>query len=341
MAVRTSYIVTKRADKTSDIAGTLKVGKALFAGGTQLPTLTSGTIKYVDGNRASSGDGSTWDKAYITIQEGITGAGGRGTVFIAPLDMAAGATDPGSYEENLVIAATHESLSLIGVTRGRTQGGLPQLKDGATTTDPILTIRAPGCLIMNLGLNGAGNTGGSILLDDDASTKTAFGTTIANCHFKNAKASGNASTGGAISWAATGGAWQVRIADSLFYNCRAGIVLKGTTSSRPQDVVIENCVFQSSANTNVDADIYLAGGSGINGLTIRDCEFSTVDVPAYATSPAAARYLDLTNCTNGILVGSRFACTGKTFGAAGNAAKIPATVRIAECHQEDAIITRT
>jgi len=60
---------------------------------------------------------------------------------------------------------------LIGVSRGRTQGGLPQLKDGTETTAAILTIRAPGCLIANLGFNGSGNTGGGILLDADASTK--------------------------------------------------------------------------------------------------------------------------------------------------------------------------
>lgn len=299
-------------------------------------------IWYVDGNVSSSGDGESWTKAKKTIQEAVTAASAGDTIFIAAIDMDTGATDPGSYEENIIIPPATDGLALIGISRGRTQGGLPQIKDGSTTTSPILTIRSPGCLLMNLGFNGAGNTGGSVVMDDDSSTKTAFGTSIINCHFKNAKSSGAAATGGAISWAATGGAWQVLISGCHFYNCRAGIVLKGTGQSRPQDVVIENCTFMSSAKTTVDADIYLAGGSGVNGLIIRDCVFATVDVPAYAATPDAARYLELTGCTNGVVSNCTFACTGKTFGdGTVNAAEIPTTVRFNNCYQEDAIITRT
>jgi hypothetical protein len=277
---------------------------------------------------------------YTTIQAAVTAANDRDVVLVTVPDMAAGACDPTSYTENVVIAAGKSGISIIGIPSNRTQGGLPQLKKSAADS-PLLTVRAPGCTIKNMGFNGAGATAGGILLDDDASTKSAFGTIVENCHFKNLKGSGNASTGGAIYWSSLGGAWQILVKDCHFYNCRAGVVLTGTGSSRPQDVVIDNCTFLASANTTVDADIYLAGGSGVDGLIIRNCEFAVVDVPAYASSPAAARYLDLTGCTNGLMVGCRFACTGKTFGAAGNAAKIPTTVRMAECHQEDAIITRT
>lgn len=308
--------------------------------------IANGDIYYVDGtNGTTTGDGLTWATALSTIQAAVDKLGVNGTIYVAPKEMAAAATDPGSYSESVIIGADNAGTAIIGVSRGRTQGGLPQMKVGTTTTNPILTIRAPGCLIANMGINGAGATGGGILLDDDSSTKTAIGTTIENCHFKNCKATGAAATGGAIYWNTTGGAWQVLIKDSHFYNCRAGIVLRGTSVSRPQDVVIDGCTFMSSANTTIDADIYLAGGSGVNGLIIRDCDFATVDVPAYATSPTAARYMDLTNCTNGIVSHCTFAClvnpaaTEVTFGAAGTAAKIPTTVRIAGCTGESSSTT--
>ena len=279
-------------------------------------------------------------RVYSTIQGAIDACtGGRGdVVLVLPRLMAAGATDPTSWAETLIIAASQSNVSLVGIPINRTQGGLPQVKKGSGST-ALLTIRAPGCLIKNLGFNGIDATGGGILLDDDASTKSAFGTTIENCHFKNCQGSAAATTGGAIMWSAAGGAWQVRIKDCIFYKNRAGIVMKGTSGSIPQDVVIENCDFTSNVNTTVDADIYVAA-DGIIGLVIKNCNFATVDVPAYATSPDAARYIKLGAGTKGAIFGCRFACvsdtagTEYTFGVAGTAAIIPTTVRIAGCFGE-------
>lgn len=298
---------------------------------------------YVDSDNGSdsANNGSSVNKATATIQQAIDNAARGDIIYVRAKAMATGATDPASYEENLVIPADKDMLSIIGIGTGRTQGGLPQLKDGATTTDPILTIRAPGCAISGLGFNGAGNTGGNILLDDDGSTKTAFGTTMDNCHFKNAKGSGNAETGGAIMWTAAGNAWQIRVTDSLFFNCRGGIIVKNTTGSNPTDIVIENCDFMATANTNVDADIYVPAANGMNGVMIKKCNFGTVDVPAYASSPAAARYIYLGSDTKGSIIDCNFACisqgtSAKTFGAAGTAVIAPTTVRMAGCHGEAA-----
>lgn len=298
---------------------------------------------YVDADNGSdsANNGKSVDKATATVGQAITNAARGDVIFVRAKAMSTGATDPASYEENIVIPADKDMLSITGIGTGRTQGGLPQFKDGTGTTTAILIVRAPGCSIANIGFNGAGNTGGNILLDDDGSTKTAFGTTIDNCHFKNAKSSGAASTGGAIAWAATGNAWQVRIKDSLFYNCRAGIVVKNTTGSVPQDVVIENCDFTSSVNTNVDADIYIPDANGIIGLMVKKCNFGTVDVPAYATSQDAARYIKVGSATKGSIIDCNFACisqgtSAKTFGASGDAVIVPTTVRMAGCHGEAA-----
>jgi len=294
-----------------------------------------GNIWYVDGtNGSDSNSGKTPSKAFSTIQTAVTRAAGGDTVLVLPKAITDFTGDPTSYAETVTIAATKPGLSLIGVPRGLTQGGLPQIKIGAGTT-AMLTIRAAGCFIANLGFNGASSTGGGILLDDDYSAKTAFGTTIWGCHFKNCKKHAtNGSLGGAIMWSATGNAWQIRIQNCRFYKNVADIVLIGTSSTVPQDVVIEDCVF-SGPIASVDVNIY-TGGSGINGLIIRNCDFQAFPGIGSGTN---AKNLVLTGSV-GIMVGCRFGCTGKTFGAAGNNL-VPTTVFMADCYQEDAIITRT
>ena len=314
--------------------GVSSLGIPQVGGGFPFPP-AGGRAWFVDGSRGGdSQSGKDPARAVATIQEAVTLAGVGDIIFVYPKTMTAGATDPVDYAETIIIPAGKANLSIIGVPRGLTQGTLPQIKKGSGST-ALLTVRSPGCLIANLGFNGSGSTGGGILLDSDGSTKDAFGTTIVGCHFKNCKGSAAAATGGAIMWGANGGGWNVRIEGCDFLDNRAGIVLLGTGVSVPKNIVIKNNIFYSSANTNVDCDIYLAAGSGVNGLVITGNDFATVDVPGYATSPTAARYLDLTNCVNGMLARNMFAClvnpaaTEVTFGASGTAAKIPVTVRMA------------
>ena len=194
-----------------------------------LNTKTGGNHWFVDGNKTNSGDGKDADGAFKTIAEAITASQAYDVIHIFPKKITDYTGDPSSYEENLTIPFTKPGLVLLGESRGLTQGGLPQLKDGATTTQHILRVRAPGCLIANLGFNGSGNTGGGILLDDDYATKSAFGTTITGCHFKNCKGTTatNALTGGAINWPSAGNAWQVKIIGNQFYRNVGDIVLPG------------------------------------------------------------------------------------------------------------------
>lgn len=294
-------------------------------------------IWYVDGTNGNDSDvGNAPNRAFATIQAAVTAASRTDIILIRPKAMATGATDPSDYAETIIIPADKDGLALIGINTGRTQGGLPQIKKGSGST-ALLTIRAPGCLIANLGFNGASATGGGILLDDDSSTKTAIGTTIYNCHFKNCKGSTatNAATGGAIQWASTGCAWQVLISSCRFYKNVGDIVLLGTSVSVPQDVIIENCVFSGPA-ASVDCQLYLAGGSGMNGVIVRDCEFPAMPAIGSGTN---ARYIDMTGCV-GQLVNCHFASivspTGSegTFAAAGSLAKVPATVFITSCWGE-------
>lgn len=318
----------------SDVANYIpafKYGHKLYPQNMIVPgmPLEGGKVWFVDGDKSTGGAGGTWEDAFATIQAAITAASAGDVIYIAGRTHTDYTGDPVSYEENLTIPWVTSSLSLIGVSRGLTQGGLPQIKDGATTTQHILRIRAPGCLIANLGFNGAGNTGGGILLDDDYSTKSAFGTTIAGCHFKNCKGSTatDSRTGGAINWPSAGNAWQVRIVGNRFYKNVGDIVLPGTTNTRPQDVVIEDNHF-SPIGASTDCNIYLAGGSGVNGVTINRNTFG--NIPALG-SGSIVRYIDVTGCV-GMITNNVFGCpvnatdTELTFGAAGTACKVPTTV---------------
>jgi hypothetical protein len=290
-----------------------------------------GNVWFVDGTNGSDGNnGKSLKSPVATVQKAVDLAAAGDAIYVMPKDMGVDG-EPGSYAETIIIPATKDRLTIMGVSHGRTQCGLPQIKKGSGST-ALLTIRAQGCLIANLGINGASATGGGILLDDDGSTKSAAGTTIIGCHFKNCKGSTatDAATGGAIQWASTGGAWQVLIKGNRFYKNVGDIVLIGTSASVPQDVVIEDNIFSGPA-ANVDCHLYLAGGSGMNGVIIRNNDFPCF--PAIAAG-SNVKNLALTGCI-GSLVGNTFGTTGKTFGAAGNNL-VPATVFMSDNYQEPA-----
>jgi len=269
-----------------------------------------GDVWFVDGTNGVSGNnGKGFSTAVNTIQAAVTLAGPGDTIYVTAKDLTDFTGDPTSYAETIIIPAATSNLSIIGVSRGRTQGGLPQIKIGAGST-ALLTIRAPGCLIANMGFNGAGSTGGGILLDDDYATKSAFGTSIIGCHLKNCKTdSTDGTTGGAIMWSAAGNAWQVLISGNKFYRCLTDICLIGTSNTVPQDVTIENNEFSNSP-ADTDVNIY-SGGSGFGGgLMIRNNVFGAV--PAIG-SGSVALYTSLN--LGGTSPAGSF--TDNVFGAAG------------------------
>ena len=301
-----------------------------------------GNVLLVDGDSGSDTDERL---PYLTIQAAVTAASQGDTIYVKALegDSASGDTDPDSYTENITIPAGKDGLSIVGVSRGLAQGGQPQIKVGTTTTSPIITVEAFGVMLAGLTINGAGATGGGVkIVSDDTvgATKDAGGLVVQGCHFKNCKSSAAAATGGAIYWSTDGGAWYVSIYGNEFIDCRAGICMLGSGISVPRHVKIVGNRFGSSANTTVDADIYVAG-SGIVDLFIDGNVFATVDAPAHASSPDAARYIQLAAGTSGLISNNVFACltgptgnTELTFGAAGTAAIVPTTVRFAQNYGE-------
>jgi len=296
-----------------------------------------GDVWYVDGtNGSTGGDGRSWNKAYSTIQLAVTAAGPGDTIYVTAKDLTDFTGDPTSYAETIIIPAATSNLSIIGISRGPTQGGLPQIKIGAGAV-AMLTIRAPGCLIANLGFNGASSTGGGILLDDDYATKCAFGTSIIGCHFKNCKVTTTvAATGGAIYTTSAGNCWQCSFIGNHFYKNEGDIVLVGTSNTVPQDWVIRDNLFSGPA-ASVNCNLYLAGGSGVNGVII-DNNIFPCD-PALSSGDENVN-CELTGCV-GVYSRNMHGFTGLTMGdGTVTGGVIPTTVFMVANYQEDAIITR-
>ena len=290
--------------------------------------LEGGKVWFVDGDKSTGGAGATWEDAFVTLVAAEAAASAGDVIFVAAKTMAKTDTDPGSYTENLTIDTPQ--LSIIGVSRGRTQGGLPQIKVGSTTTQAIIRVRAPGVLIMNLGINGVSATGGGIRFDDNGGTTYAsFGGSVIGCHFKNCKGTTatNAATGGAIQL--SGAPWQMYFGGNRFYKNVGDIAILDTSTSAPQDIVIEDNAFSGPA-TSVDCNIY-TGGSGVaSGLVIRNNTFEGLP---NITSGTNKQFLMLTGST-GILADNTFAASTaeggseETFGATANNL-VPTTVFMA------------
>ena len=306
--------------------------QSVISGNTPVET---GNVWFVDGDKSTgTSGGRTWEDAFTEAQfDGNISALGvtaGDVVYVAGRTMAATDTDPISYTTNLTINVPQ--VSIIGVSRGRTQGGLPQLKVGGTTTQAIIRVRAPGVMIANIGINGSGATGGGISLDDDGGTTyAAFGWSVLGCHFKNCvgTTATNAATGGAVQISSTGGAWQGLLAGNRFYKNVGDFVAKGTTGSVPQDIVIEDNIFSGPA-ASVDCNLYVAA-DGINGLIVKDNIFTGKPAIGSGTN---AKYMVFGAGTVGILANNYFASitgeaeTDVTFGASGAGATIPTTMFI-------------
>jgi hypothetical protein len=291
-----------------------------------------GNVYFVDGDNGSDGNsGNSPASAKASIGGALAVSGPGAVIYVKARNIPAGGTDPVNYAETNIIAATQPGTKIIGIPSGLAQGAQPQIKIGSGST-AMFTVRAPGCMFANLTINMTGSTGGGILLDDDSSTKTAFGTCILGCVFKGTSTV-KSNAPAAISIGANGGAWQLQIKGNHFVDCGAGINALGTTVSPLKDITIEDNIFYAFANADVDADINFNVGIYGSAIIIRNNVFGTVDVPAMG-SGHTDRYIDLTGCTNSALVGNVFACIGqgtsaKTFGASGTGALIPTTCRMA------------
>lgn len=298
---------------------------------------------YVDGDNGSdsANNGSAVDKPTATIQQAVDNGAEGDVIFVRTKTQ--GIWDPVAYDESVTIPYTKPNMSIIGISPGGASlayGSMPLLGITSGSATYCLTIRAPGCRISGMSISATGvTTGGGILLDDDGSTKAAYGTTIDGNYFYECLDDKLVPAGGGVTIGANGGAWQLRVLNNYFMACSAGIDLLGTGQSRPTDVLIQGNIFASWVNTQVDCDIYLAGGSGAQGVVIDSNKFASVD----GVNKTEDHYMNLTGC-EGLVSNNTFACksgsedTPLTFGASTHTGiKIPATIRMANNWGEAAV----
>jgi len=322
----------------ADYVPALKFGAKIYPQNmiSPLTPVETGRVWFVDGDKSTGGSGNSWEDALSetdfdgTLSE-VADIQAGDVIYVAARTMAQTDTDPTSYTMNLVIDVPQ--VSIIGISRGLTQGGLPQFKVGATASSPVISVQAPGVMITNIGINGYGGTGGGIkFFDDGGTTYASFGGSILGCHFKNCVGSTatDSRTGGAINL--SGAPWQLRIEGNRFYKNVGDIVLLDTSNAVPQDVAICNNYF-SDSSASTDCNIYGGGGSGFGtGLLIDSNTFGAL--PALS-SGSVVRYFDLTGADGGMLTRNMFGCitaeaeTELTFKAAGSGGKLPTTVFMA------------
>jgi len=84
---------------------------------------SQGKTLFVDGTNGSDSNAGYygWANAKATIQAAVTASSAGDVIYIAPKLITDFTGDPTSYAETIIIPATKMGLSLIGVSRGRTQ----------------------------------------------------------------------------------------------------------------------------------------------------------------------------------------------------------------------------
>ena len=255
---------------------------------------TPGKVYYVDRNHnlgAGTGDGSSWDNAFLTIGEAIaavnadyTAATGKSRGRNAVIYIAEGWYIEVPSATNLVLTAN--DVTIIGVAPGNhDQTVLAGSSVAGTLTIgsgfPALTIQGYNNTVMNLGLFTHDNTEPSLRIGGHSSGSTgqslATGNKVINCAMIR-----NADNGSAVG-IETSDQDGCLIQGCLFTtSCKdSGIQIISNGSTNPVNVTIEDCDFVG-VPTGIDAN---AG----HNITIRRCVFldDSSDRPGTLIVPCA------------------------------------------------------
>jgi hypothetical protein len=244
---------------------------------------------FVDGLQGSDGNyGQDAENAFQTIGYAISRASAYDVIYV--LDKGHdGGTDPYAYTEsttNLSIAMAKNNLAIIGVPHNIHEVYGLQIKPVSASTGPALSVYAPFTTIENLCFNKRGDGVGSCVYfrDDGDTTYQAQGSSIYNCHLRNADMGSAARTtaGGVY----INGGWYYTIKDCTFMDCHNGVSYTSGTST-VKKLTISGCTFNGTT-TNIDTDIYGAGT--VYATLIDRCNFAH-EVPAFAGAGALTAYV--------------------------------------------------
>ena len=138
--------------------------------------LSTGYIKgkkwYVDGELSGTGDGTTWDKAFLTINEAISLAGDNDVIFVAPHQ----------YVETTTIDITQANLKLLAVYTGPNKALIrTEIRQHGGYEVPCITCNVHGVEIAGFRITPySSNIGTGIRLGSAANT---YGTYIHDNYF--------------------------------------------------------------------------------------------------------------------------------------------------------------
>ena len=225
-------------------------GRVNFTGGllgAGVRVVRDSQIWYVDKNKGNSvsGDGLSWDGAFLTITEAVTAAGDYDIINIGH----------GVYSEAATVDITQLGLKIFGAgTSGYIWG--PTSMKSNTAADHMLTINSNEVEIA--GLDFITNTTSKNAIQM-SSTTTTFKTHIHDCHF-----GGGGTTNIGINCDLTQDTVDMHIDRCEFYNySTAGIVLSGTRTK------VTDCLFFVPA-AGIGLDIRDTGANRPDKLITRN-----------------------------------------------------------------------
>ena len=196
-------------------------------------------IWYVDKNKtapASSGDGLTWDTAFLTVTEAVAAAGDYDIIMIGH----------GVYSEAATLAITQTGLKIFGAGTSGLIWGPTSLKSD-TCADHLISINCNGVEIAGLDFICNTTSKNAIQMGD---TTTTYKTHIHNCHF-----GGGGTTNIGINCDTTQDTVDMHVEKCEFYNySTAGIFLSGTRCK------VTDCLFfVPAAGIGIDNSTDTAG----------------------------------------------------------------------------------
>lgn len=209
--------MSKLGETTGNVTGNLKfTGHNTFyqgISGASVQVVKDSEIWYVDQNKtgpASSGDGKTWDTAFLTVTEAIAAAGDYDIIFIGQ----------GVYSEAATLAITQTGLKIFGAGTSGFIWGPTSLKSD-TAADHLISINCNGVEIAGLDFICNTTSKNAIQMGD---TTTTYKTHIHDCHF-----GGGGTTNIGINCDTTQDTVDMHVERCEFYNyTTAGIFLSGT-----------------------------------------------------------------------------------------------------------------
>ena len=221
------------------------------ASGAGIQLTYGSSIWYVDKGKSTgvTGDGTTWDKAFLTITEAVAKAGNDDVIFIGY----------GVYDEVATIAITQHGLRIIGTNpTGRTFGGCGLIS--TTGADDLMTINANRVEVMGLAFWCETNAKSGIVFGESYDPWHCH---IHDCFFGYSGMDGNGGEYG-IKLNETNDCSDTVIERCTFHGlCTAGVAVKATRST------IQDCVFQVYPATAGIAYSQV-GGANPDGICINN-----------------------------------------------------------------------